>query len=103
MVKIVNSNEFNEEIKDGVVYVDFFSTWCGPCRMLSPIIDEISDIIKDVKFIKVDVDASNDVAQTYGIMSIPTLIIFKDGKIINKQIGLLSKSDLIEFINKIDK
>lgn len=103
MVKIVNSNEFNEEIKDGVVFVDFFATWCGPCRMLSPIIDEISDIIKDVKFIKVDVDASNDVAQTYGIMSIPTLIIFKDGKIINKQIGLLSKSDLIEFINKIDK
>ena len=103
MVKIVNSNEFNEEIKDGVVFVDFFATWCGPCRMLSPIIDEISDIIKDVKFIKVDVDVSNDVAQTYGIMSIPTLIIFKDGKIINKQIGLLSKSDLIEFINKIDK
>lgn len=103
MVKIVNSNEFNEEIKDGVVFVDFFATWCGPCRMLSPIIDEISDIIKDVKFIKVDVDASTDVAQAYGIMSIPTLIIFKDGKIINKQIGLLSKSDLIEFINKIDK
>lgn len=99
MVKIVNSNEFNEEIKSGVVFVDFFATWCGPCKMLSPIVDEVSSIINDVKFIKVDVDASPDVAATYNIMSIPTLMIFKDGKLISKQMGLLPKSELIDFIN----
>lgn len=99
MVKIVNSNEFNEEIKEGVVFVDFFATWCGPCKMLSPIVDQVSEEIKDIKFIKVDVDESFDIAKNYGIMSIPTLIIFKDGNPIAKQMGLLPKSALIDFIN----
>ena len=99
MVKIVNSNEFTNEIKEGVVFVDFFATWCGPCKMLSPIVDEVSNEIKDVKFIKVDVDTSNDIASKYNIMSIPTLMIFKDGNLIAKQMGLLSKSALIDFIS----
>ena len=100
MVKIINSNEFNEEIKAGVVFVDFFATWCGPCKILSPIVDEVSEEIKDVKFIKVDVDESNDIAATYNIMSIPTLMIFKDGNLVSKQMGLLPKSALIDFINE---
>ena len=99
MINIVNSNEFNNEIKEGITFVDFFANWCGPCKMLSPIVDEVSNEINDVKFIKVDVDKSPDIAQTYGIMSIPTLIIFKDGKPISKQMGLVSKSSLIDFIN----
>ena len=99
MIKQVNSNEFNEEIKSGVVFVDFFATWCGPCKMLSPIVDEVSNEIEDVKYLKVDVDEASDIASTYGIMSIPTLIIFKDGNVINKHTGMLSKSDLIDFIN----
>lgn len=101
MVKIVNSNEFNEEIKEGIVFVDFFANWCGPCKMLSPIVDEVSNEISDVKFIKVDVDASSDIAATYSIMSIPTLMIFKDGNLVAKQMGLLPKSALIDFINSI--
>lgn len=99
MVKLVNSNEFNEQIKDGVVFVDFFANWCGPCKMLSPIVDEVSEELTDVKFLKVDVDNSGDIAQSLGIMSIPTLVIYKDGKLINKTMGLMSKSDLIDFIN----
>ena len=99
MVKIVNSSEFNEEIKEGVVFVDFFATWCGPCKMLSPIVDEVSNEITDVKFLKVDVDQSSDVAATYNIMSIPTLMIFKDGSLVSKQMGSLPKSQLIDFIN----
>ena len=99
MVKIVDSNEFQEEIKEGIVFVDFFATWCGPCKMLSPIVDEVSNEITDVKFIKVDVDKSNDVASSYNIMSIPTLLIFKDGNLVGKQMGLMPKSALIEFIN----
>ena len=100
MVKIINSNEFDSEIKDGVVFVDFFATWCGPCRMLSPVVDEVSNEISDVKFLKVDVDENNEIAARYNIMSIPTLIILKDGDVINKHTGLLSKSDLINFINE---
>ena len=99
MINIVNSNEFNNEIKEGITFVDFFANWCGPCKMLSPIVDEVSNEINDVKFIKVDVDKSPDIAQTYGIMSIPTLIIFKEGKPVAKQMGLVSKSSLIDFIN----
>lgn len=99
MVKLVNSNEYNEEIKEGVVFVDFFANWCGPCKMLSPIVEEVSDELTEVKFIKVDVDNSGDIAQSLGIMSIPTLIIYKEGKLVNKKMGIMSKSDLIDFIN----
>ena len=100
MVKEINSVEFKEVIKEGKVVVDFFATWCGPCKMLSPVVDEVSNEISDVKFLKVDVDDNGEIASKYGIMSIPTLIMFKEGKIINKHTGLLSKSDLISFINE---
>ena len=99
MVKLVNSEEFNNEIKEGITFVDFFATWCGPCKMISPIVDEVSNEISDVKFIKVDVDNSEDVASSFGIMSIPTLMIFKDGKKIIKHTGFISKDELIDFIN----
>lgn len=100
MIKNVNSNEFDIEIKEGIVFVDFFATWCGPCKMLSPIVDEVSNEITDVKFLKVDVDDNSEIAAKYNIMSIPTLIIFKDGEVKDKHTGLLSKSDLVDFINK---
>ena len=100
MVKQINSNDFDNEISSGVVFVDFFATWCGPCKMLSPVVDDVSNEITNVKFLKVDVDESEDIASKYGIMSIPTLIIFKDGNIVNKHTGLLSKSDLINFISE---
>ena len=99
MIKIVNEKEFNEELKEGIVFVDFFATWCGPCKMLSPVIDEVSNEIKDVKFIKVDVDENEDVARKYNIMSIPTLMIFKDGKEVDKKMGFLPKDQLLDFIN----
>ena len=100
MVKMVNSDEFKSEIKDGVVLVDFFANWCGPCKMLSPIIDEISNEINDVKFLKVDVDAEGEVAASFGIMSIPTLLLFKDGVLKAKTVGFLNKEELINFINE---
>lgn len=99
MVKFVSSSEFLDEITEGVVFVDFFATWCGPCKMLSPIVDEVSNEITDVKFLKVDVDVSSEIAASYNIMSIPTLIIFKDGNLVAKQMGLMPKSQLIDFIN----
>ena len=100
MVKLIKSEEFNEIIKNGVVFVDFFAKWCGPCKMISPIIDEISNELEDVTFIKVDVDESNDVASMFNIMSIPTLLIFKNGELKGKNVGFMSKGEIISFINQ---
>lgn len=100
MVKIIKSNEFNEVLKNEIVLVDFFANWCGPCKMLSPIIEQVSNEITDVTFVKVDVDESPDLASMFGIMSIPTLLLFKNGELKNKTMGFMSKSDLIDFINE---
>lgn len=100
MVKIIKSNEFNEILKNEVVLVDFFANWCGPCKMLSPVIEQVSNEITDVTFVKVDVDESPDLASMFGIMSIPTLLLFKNGELKNKAMGFMSKSDLIDFINQ---
>lgn len=96
MVKQINSNEFKEVIKEGKVVVDLFATWCGPCKMLSPILDEISEEIKTTKFYKIDVDDNQDVAREYNVMSIPTVLIFENGELTNKIVGLRSREDLVE-------
>lgn len=100
MVKLIKSNEFDEVLQNNVVLVDFFAKWCGPCKMLSPIVDELSNEVQDVVFVKVDIDESVDLANKFGILSIPTLLIFKNGKLSGKEVGFLSKSDLIRFINE---
>ena len=99
-VKNVNSNEFNELIKNNTVLVDFYANWCGPCKMLSPIVEELSNEITDVVFAKVDVDESNDIAALFKIMSIPTLILFKEGKAIFKTVGFQSKEELRKIIEE---
>ena len=90
----INELEFNEKIKEGKVIVDCFALWCGPCRMLSPILEELSSEVSDYKFYKLDVDNNEDIARNYGIMSIPTLLIFIDGELKNKIVGLLSKEEI---------
>ena len=94
MVKEVNSSNFKQEISKGKVIVDYWASWCGPCRMLAPVFEELSNEIKDIKFIKLDVDDNSDVAESYGVMGIPTLILFKDGKEIKRIVGFKSKEDL---------
>lgn len=100
MVREINTEEFREVIKDGKVVVDFFATWCGPCKMLSPVMDNISNDLQDIKFFKVDVDKNEDIAREYGIMSIPTIIIFNNGEIVNTLVGLRSKDELLEVIKE---
>lgn len=97
MVKELQEEDFNELKKEGTVLVDMFATWCGPCRMLSPIVDEVAKE-ENLNVIKVDVDQHEELAQEYGVMSIPTLLLFKDGELVNKNIGLLNKKGLKEFI-----
>ena len=96
MVKQINKDEFNESIKEGKVVVDLFATWCGPCKMLSPIIDEISEEITTTKFFKVDVDDNEDIAREYNVMSIPTILVFENGNLINTIVGLRGKDYLVE-------
>lgn len=96
MIELNNEN-FDELINDELVLVDFFATWCGPCRMLSPIIEEVSNE-ENVKVIKVDVDKHEDIAKRFGIMSIPTVIVFKNGEEVNKNIGLVSKEEILSWI-----
>lgn len=94
-----DENNFNNLISDGKVLVDFFATWCGPCKMLSPILEEISSDRSDIKIVKVDVDECSSLARKFGVMSIPTLLLIENGEIKDKKIGLQSKEELIEWIN----
>lgn len=99
MIIDLNNEDFNTEINNGLVLVDFYATWCGPCKMMHPIIEEISNNYPDLKIIKVDVDKHEDLARNYAVMSIPTIILFKDGKIVNKNVGFISSDALKEWIN----
>lgn len=94
----LDKEDFNDIISNGKVVVDFFATWCGPCKMLGPVFEKVSDEVNDVKFVKLDVDKFNDIAREYGVMSVPTLILFENGKEIRKEIGFMSEDKLKDFI-----
>ena len=94
-MEIINEKNFGEKTKDGVVLIDFFATWCGPCRMLSPILEELENI----NIYKINVDDEQELAMSYGVMSIPCLISFKDGKEYKRSVGLVDK-DTIESLVK---
>ena len=97
MVKELDSEDFNELKKEGLVLVDMFATWCGPCKMMAPIIDEVAQE-DNLNVIKIDVDKHDDLAMEYGVMSIPTLLLFKDGELVKKNVGLMPKDKLKEWI-----
>lgn len=101
MVKVIGSSEFQAEISKGVVVVDFYADWCGPCKMIAPIFSELAQEMTEVKFIKVDVDKSPDIANSYKVMSIPTIIVFKDGEEAEKIVGFKPKEGLAEIIQKV--
>ena len=97
-IKILSTESFDNFIKKGVVVVDFWATWCAPCRVQGPIVEDLSKEMKNVKFGKLDVDKNRQVASKYGIRAIPTLIIFKDGKVAERIVGLHQKEDLKKLI-----
>ena len=100
MVKEINSKEFDELIKNDKVLVDCYATWCGPCKMLSPIIDQLAEEVKDINFYKLDIDMNEDIAMKYQILSIPTLLYFEKGNLKTQIVGLRSKSEILEIISK---
>ncbi len=97
MVKELKEEDFNELKKEGLVLVDMFATWCGPCKSLAPIIDSVAEEL-NLNVVKVDVDEHEDLASEYGVMSIPTLLLFKDGELVKKNIGFMNKNDLKEWL-----
>ena len=99
-VKVFNEENFKSEVLEekGYVIVDFFATWCGPCKVMSGIIDEIAEELSEVKVGKIDVDESSEIASEYGIMSIPTIIIFKDGEIVKTFVGVTDKEEIKNII-----
>ncbi len=100
MVTNVTTRNFDEEVlkSDKPVLVDFWATWCGPCRMVSPLVDELSEEHSEYKFCKVNVDDEEALAIKFGIMSIPTLIVFKNGEQKAKQVGALPKEAILDLV-----
>lgn len=99
----LTTEKYNETVKNtkGLLVVDFWASWCGPCKMLAPIIDELEAEMPDVVFAKVNVDEEVQPALENNITSIPTLLFIKDGEIVNKSVGLVSKDELISIINEV--
>ena len=98
MVKELTTKEFDEATKDGLVLIDLFATWCGPCRMLSPIVDEVSEEVPGLKVFKVDVDESPEIAERYNVASIPTLLVLENGDLKNASVGYVPKQKILDLL-----
>lgn len=98
---IINNLEkinFDETISSGVVLLDFYASWCGPCKMLAPELEALSKKMESLTIVKIDVDKYGDLARRYGVMTIPTLVLYKDGKELKKLIGYMPLNDIEEWI-----
>ncbi len=97
----LTKNDFDQAVNagDDLVVVDFFATWCGPCKMLSPVVERMAEQHPEVHFYKVDIDEEPDLAERFRIMSVPTLLYMKRGQEINKTIGLMTASELEQAVN----
>lgn len=100
IMKVTSAN-FEEEVlnSDKTVLIDFYADWCGPCKMLAPVLEEIAKENTNTKFVKINVDDAQDLAMEYNVMSIPTLVVIKNGKEVNRVVGLVNKSELMGIIN----
>lgn len=101
-VTAINQDVFQKEVLEhkGLVFVDFFATWCGPCKLTTPIIHQISEEEKDMKFVEIDVDQNQQLSSMYSVFSIPTFMIFKDGKPVSQFVGAMGKEGFMAEINK---
>lgn len=95
-----NSSNFYDLISEGKVIIDFYADWCGPCKMLGPVLEDLSNSREDIKVIKINVDSESELARKFGVMSIPALFLFEDGKQLDNKVGFVPLSDLEEWINR---
>jgi thioredoxin 1 len=97
----LNKTDFDQKVAKGISLIDFWATWCGPCRMAGPVIDELAEKYKDKLLIgKVDVDKESELAEKYGVMSIPTVVLLKDGKEVDRVVGFVGEEGYKELIEK---
>ena len=96
----INKENFKNEVlnSDKPVLLDFYAAWCGPCRMVGPVVAEIADERNDIKVGKINVDEQSELAAQFGVMSIPTLVVIKDGKVVNKAVGARPKDDILDML-----
>ena len=96
----INNNNFQDEVmhSEKLVLLDFWASWCGPCRMVSPIVDEIAADRSDIKVCKINVDEQPELAARFGVMSIPTLVVMKNGKVINQAVGARPKAQILAML-----
>ena len=96
----VTAANFEQEVlgSDKTVLVDFWASWCGPCKMLSPVVDQVGEEREDIKVCKINVDDEPDLAGKYGIMSIPALKVFKNGQVVNESVGVVPKTKILEML-----
>jgi len=99
-VTVITSQNFEAEVtaSDKTVLIDFWASWCGPCRMLSPVVDEIAEERADIKVCKINVDDEQELAGRFGVMSIPTLVVLSGGQIKNKSVGVIPKEKILELL-----
>ena len=101
-MRVINMDDFNNEVinSNEVAVIDFFATWCGPCKMLAPVFEEVANETPNAKFFKVDIDESLDLARQYSVSSVPTIKIFRKGDLMETFVGFMPKEKLSEAINK---
>lgn len=96
----LTQNNFKQQIQNGIYLIDFYADWCGPCRALSPILEEMDGKYPGITFAKLDIDEASGIATEYGVMSIPAIIIFRDGKEIKRIVGLNPKEEYIKALEQ---
>ena len=98
----ISTDNFKKEVleESKTVVIDFYADWCGPCKMLSPVVEAVAKEKENTKFVKINVDEAQELAMQYNIMSIPTLVVIKDGKEVNRTVGFIDKSELLKLIEE---
>lgn len=98
----ISTDNFKKEVleESKTVVIDFYADWCGPCKMLSPVVEAVANEKENTKFVKINVDEAQELAMQYNIMSIPTLVVIKDGKEVNRTVGFIDKSELLKLIEE---
>lgn len=100
-IEVLTNKNFNSTISKGSVIVDFYADWCGPCKIMAPHFEKAASKVPNVKFAKINVDGAQEIAQEYGVMSIPSTIAFKNGRAVDMRVGAISENDIVKMAEKI--
>ncbi len=100
-VQYADSTNIDEKVKEGLVLLDFYADWCGPCKMIGPVLEQVADENDDINVVKVNVDENISLAQQYGVQGIPSLFVLKDGEVVSQKAGFMPKDALVEWVKSV--